>query len=272
MHLGHQSLRFGPPLPADMRKEKGDFVDTQASYAIPLNLGVLNEENHQKGIEHLVATINRENTDDLGQSRPEYSLMTGFIGTASLNHALSKNGKHETAYKLLQQTTYPSWLYSVENGATTIWERLNSYTVENGFGGNNSMNSFNHYSFGAVAAWMYNYSLGIQSDSKEPGFKHIILQPTPDPTKQMKWAKGHYDSMYGKIESEWRWAENGWDYNVTIPANTTATLFISTDNIKNISESEKKVGKLKEIKILAEEEEAIKLQLVSGKYQFHIKN
>ncbi|MBG49684.1 MAG: alpha-L-rhamnosidase [Pseudozobellia sp.] len=272
LHLGHQSLRFGPPLPADMRKEKGDFVDTQASYAIPLNLGVLNEENHQKGIEHLVATINRENTDDLGQSRPEYSLMTGFIGTASLNHALSKNGKHETAYKLLQQTTYPSWLYSVENGATTIWERLNSYTVENGFGGNNSMNSFNHYSFGAVAAWMYNYSLGIQSDSKEPGFKHIILQPTPDPTKQMKWAKGHYDSMYGKIESEWRWAENGWDYNVTIPANTTATLFISTDNIKNISESEKKVGKLKEIKILAEEEEAIKLQLVSGKYQFHIKN
>jgi alpha-L-rhamnosidase len=88
--------------------------------------------------------------------------MTGFIGTEAISEALSENGSPDLAYKLLVNKQYPSWLHSVVNGATSIWERLNSYTVENGFGGNNSMNSFNHYSFGAVAAWMYNYSLGIQ--------------------------------------------------------------------------------------------------------------
>lgn len=86
-----------------------------------------------------------------------------FYGTAWISKALSDNGCSEAAYKLLQQTNYPSWLYSVEQGATTIWERLNSYTHEDGFGGNNRMNSFNHYSFGAVGAWMYNYSLGIRT-------------------------------------------------------------------------------------------------------------
>jgi hypothetical protein len=116
--------------------------------------------------------------------------MTGFIGTASISEALSGNGNHDLAYKLLTNKQYPSWLYSVVNGATSIWERLNSYTVENGFGGNNSMNSFNHYSFGAVAAWMYNYSLGIQRHPTKAGFKEFILMPTPDPNGQITEAKG----------------------------------------------------------------------------------
>ena len=106
--------------------------------------------------------------------------MTGFIGTAWISKALSDNGLDELAYKLLQNNKYPSWLYSIEQGATTIWERLNGYTVEDGFGGNNSMNSFNHYSFGAVGQWMMAYSLGIQRD--EPGFRKFVLQPGPIPT------------------------------------------------------------------------------------------
>ncbi|UWX55541.1 hypothetical protein NYZ99_03310 [Maribacter litopenaei] len=272
LHLGNQSMRFGPPLPEDKRKKAGDFVDTQASYAIPLDMGVLSEENKGKSISNLVTTIQRINEDELGIVRPEYSLMTGFIGTASLIHALSKNGKNEMAYRLLQQTTYPSWLYSVKNGATTIWERLNSYTVENGFSGNNSMNSFNHYSFGAVAAWMYNYSLGIQRDEDNPGFKHFILQPVPDPDKEMTYAKGYYDSIYGRIESAWEWTESGWNYTATVPANTSATLYLDTDSIKKVLVNGKKLKKAKGIKIMSKGETSqVQLELVSGRYMFEIR-
>ena len=271
LHLGNQSFRFGPPLPEEMLKKKGDFVDTQASYAIPLQLGALNDVNHQKAIANLTASIQRKNQDDLGIVRPEYSLMTGFIGTASLNHALSENGQHQTAYRLLQQTSYPSWLYSVKNGATTIWERLNSFTQQDGFGGNNSMNSFNHYSFGAVAAWMYNYSLGIQRDPEHPGFKHFILQPTPDPDGKMKWAKGYYDSMYGRIKSEWRLVDDGCIYLTTVPPNTTATLLLLTDTAKNISENGKRIKKVEGIEQLPGQNGQIKLKLSSGSYSFKIK-
>ncbi|MFX0555395.1 family 78 glycoside hydrolase catalytic domain [Maribacter sp. CXY002] len=272
LHLGNQSMRFGPPLEEGKRKKAGDFVDTQASYAIPLDMGVLNEENKSKAISNLVATIQRTNEDELGVERPEYSLMTGFIGTASLNHALSDNGKSETAYRLLQQTSYPSWLYSVKNGATSIWERLNSYTVENGFSGNNSMNSFNHYSFGAVAAWMYNYSLGIQRDEENPGFKHFVLMPTPDTDKNMKFAKGYYDSMYGRIESEWKWDNDGWTYSTTVPANTTATLIVKTSDVKNVTSRSKKLKKVNGARLISANDNEVVIELVSGSYTFKIQN
>ena len=136
------------------------------------------------------------------------------------------------AYKLLLNTEYPSWLYPVTQGATTIWERLNSYTLKDGFGGNNRMNSFNHYSFGAVGSWMINYSLGIRRDDAHPGFSHFILQPEPDPTGKMTSAHGHYDSMYGRIESGWRQTATGTDYHFTVPANTTATLRLPASSLK----------------------------------------
>lgn len=112
----------------------------------------------------------------------------------------------------------------MEQGATTIWERLNSYTHTDGFGGNNRMNSFNHYSFGAVGAWMYNCSLGIQPDVRAPGFKHFFLKPTPDPTGGMNCARGHYDSMYGRIESGWEVLPGRVRYSFAVPANTSATV------------------------------------------------
>lgn len=271
IHKGHQSLRFGPPLPPERQISNGDFMDTQASYAIPLDLEVLNEKNSDSAIKLLAQTINRENTDELGVSRPPFSLMTGFIGTASLSSALSKYKRHDLAYKLLQQSTYPSWLYSVDNGATTIWERLNSYTNEKGFGGNNSMNSFNHYSFGSVASWMYNHSLGIQRDTRNVAFKHFILQPTPDPAQEMKWAKGYYNSMYGKIESAWEWTESGWNYKAKIPPNTTATLKFQ----KTIKAQIQLDGKPIEVNTngiqgIEKHEEELWIELTSGTYSFKI--
>ncbi len=258
---GVKTASMGPPnaAAANNSSDKGQLVDTQASYAIPLALGIYNPTHKPHAIANLVATVNRSNTDDGGIARPAHSLMTGFIGTASISEALSANGQHAEAYRLLTQKTYPSWLYSVVNGATTIWERLNSYTVENGFGGNNSMNSFNHYSFGAVAAWMYNHSLGIQRDEQSPGFKHFFLQPVPDPTGVLTHAQGHISSMYGKISSGWTVKKGKVTYAVEVPANTSAEITLAVkrgSTIKEGSRSWKAQG------------DTFVQELSSGKYTF----
>jgi alpha-L-rhamnosidase len=214
---------------------RGRTIDTQTSYVLPLAFNVFDKNIRELALKNFVATITRENKGDDGTRCPSYSLMTGFIGTAWINKALSDNGYADIAYRLLQQTAYPSWLYPVEQGATTIWERLNSYTHSNGFGGNNRMNSFNHYSFGAIGAWMYNSSLGIERDEAFPGFKHFILKPQPDPGGKMTAAKGYYNSMYGRIESSWEIKGNDCYYHFSIPANTSATLFLQADSLNDIS-------------------------------------
>jgi len=265
IHSGLQSRSFGPN-PSGEPAEKGDLIDTQVSYAVPLALGVFNEAHEADAARHLVSTIKRKNLDELGVMRPEMSLMTGFIGTASLNLALSKHGYHEVAYQLLQQTSYPSWLYSVINGATSIWERLNSYTVEAGFGGNNSMNSFNHYSFGAIGAWMYNYSLGIERD--QPGFKAFILQPKPDPSGEMTWAKGYYDSMYGRIGSEWSLDDKQLTYKATVPPNTKAMLYLPAASQASVRESGKRADRAKGVSFVKFENGIATYALGSGSYTF----
>jgi len=251
------------------KSDKGQVVDTQASYAIPLALGLFNDNNKPFAIQQLNESIERKNKDDGGVDRPAYSLMTGFIGTASIMDALAENGSPTNAYRLLQQTDYPSWLYSVVNGATSIWERLNSYTVENGFGGNNSMNSFNHYSFGAVASWMYNHSLGIQRHPSTAGFSEFVLKPSPDPTKKMTFAKGYYDSVAGRISSEWKWEGNNWNYKTIVPANTTATLYLPAKNLSQITEAGKPIAQWKGI---SQENGQVRIPLGSGTYSFRIHN
>jgi alpha-L-rhamnosidase len=263
---------MGAPNESDTRgsSDKGKLMDTQASYAIPLALGLFNDENKPFALKYLNETIQRKNKDDGGIERPEYSLMTGFIGTASISQALSENGNDDFAYRLLVNKQYPSWLYSVVNGATSIWERLNSYTVENGFGGNNSMNSFNHYSFGAVAGWMYNHSLGIQRHPTKTGFQEFILKPTPDPKKEITFAKGHYNSMYGTIKSEWNTEGGKLIYKTTVPANTTAILYLPAKSVNSIKESGQKIASSKGIKLLKQEKDMVQLQLMSGDYSFKI--
>ncbi len=243
---------------------KGEVIDTQTSYILPLAFNICDEEIIEQVMDNLIACIERESLVN-GESYPPYSLMTGFIGTAWINRVLSDHGHTETAYRLLLQTDYPSWLYSVEQGATTIWERLNSYTKEHGFSGNNSMNSFNHYSFGAIGSWMYNHSLGIERDNKYPGFQHFTLQPEPDPTGEITWAKGHYDSMYGRIESEWRLdpSDGFCTYRFLVPANTTATLHLpekgleSSPYIQLLEGEERKEGK-------------VSMKLLPGEYRFTV--
>ncbi len=261
---------LGPPGEnrGDNKTDKGQLIDTQASYAIPLALGVFSGENVEKAIKNLAATIQRKNTDDGGVERPEYSLMTGFIGTASINEALSAHGRDDLAYQLLVNKQYPSWLYSVVNGATSIWERLNSYTVEDGFGGNNSMNSFNHYSFGAIAAWMYNSSLGIQRDPTVTAFKQFVLKPSIDPTGQIKEASGHYDSVYGRIESAWHNEGDKLTFKIRIPANTTAKVFVPAKTLDQVTESGKAIAT---DQVSSFTDNAVVLDLGSGSYSFEVR-
>jgi alpha-L-rhamnosidase len=130
------------------------------------------------------------------------------------------------------------------------------------------MNSFNHYSFGAVGAWMYYYSLGIQRDEKEPGFKHFILKPIPDPDGVMTFAKGHYDSMYGRIKSEWRLNNNEMIYYATVPANTNATLYLPALSEKEVTESGKIAKNVKGVNFIKYENGKAVYELKSGSYKF----
>ena len=148
-------------------------------------------------------------------------LQTGFLGTSILMQTLTENGMSDIAYELLFQRKNPSWLYSVDNGATTIWERWNSYMKDKGMGPR-GMNSFNHYAYGCVCEWIWETAAGICADPAQPGFKHIIMRPVPD--KRLGFLKAEYKSASGVIRSEWKYQGDTWVWKFTIPAGTTATV------------------------------------------------
>jgi len=238
----------------DNGSNKKEIMDTQTSYVLPLMYGLFNEENKPKAIQHLAdAVINND-----------YKLNTGFLGTPYICTALSDNGHPELAYKLFEQTEYPSWLFSVLQGATTIWERWNSYTLKNGFGPV-VMNSFNHYSTGAIEEWMMSRSIGIERDVENPGYKHILL--LPDVGGTLKYIEGGFESMYGKISSGWKKQGKGYTYHVTIPANTTATLKLPVLKNGNVTIKEGAAY----VKAAGKENGKNVYELQSGSYSFVIK-
>ncbi len=153
-------------------------------------------------------------------------LQTGFLGTSILMPTLTENGMADIAYELLFQRKNPSWLYSVDNGATTIWELWNSYTLEYGMGPK-GMNSFNHYAYGCVCEWIWETVAGISSDSAVPGFKHIIMKPIPD--KRLGYVNAEYHSAAGLIKSAWRYEGEKWIWEFTIPEGSTATVTLPNE-------------------------------------------
>ena len=164
------------------------------------------------------AAVKKQLTDNIRAKGNK--LQTGFLGTKIILETLTEIGETELAYKLLLQHENPSWLYTVDQGATTMWERWNSFSVENGFG-DSSMNSFNHYAYGAVAGWMYRYMAGIVPAE---GYKTFTLQPHPD--RLLGSAEAAYESVYGLIKSAWRYEGDTFCYTCTVPANTTATVMV----------------------------------------------
>lgn len=244
------------------------LIDTQSSYAVGLALGVFSDDALPYARKYLLEAVARENVDDEGELRPPYTLMTGFIGTAWISTALSESGWDEAAYRLLQQTEYPSWLYPVIHGATTIWERLDGFTEEKGFAGHNWMNSFNHYSFGAVGQWLMSHSLGIQRDPDNPGFKHFILQPTPDPDRRMTFAEGSYDSVYGRIKSAWKYENDSLILEVEVPANTTATIYIPAADPNSIREQDQAAALSAGVEFIEYKNKKAVYRLQAGSYRF----
>lgn len=215
-------------------EREGEPVDIQTSYALPLQFGLVDKFHRKEFIANFRNTLTRNNVTDSGIECEPYSLMTGFIGTAWINQALSSSGNSYDAYKLLTQEEYPSWIYPINQGATTVWERLNSYTHKDGFGSNNSMNSFNHYSFGAIGAWLINNSIGITRDEEAPGFRHFYLCPEVDPSNSISYASGYFESPYGRIESSWTKDGDNVKCHFMVPANTSATLIINGKKIAEL--------------------------------------
>ncbi len=154
-----------------------------------------------------------------------HCLQTGFLGTSILMPTLTENGMADIAWELLFQRKNPSWLYSIDNGATTIWERWNSYMNDKGMGPK-GMNSFNHYAYGVVCEWIWESVAGIASDPVAPGFRHIIMKPVPD--KRLGHVEAVYNSVSGRIRSAWRYDGNQWIWNFTIPEGCTAAVTLPT--------------------------------------------
>ena len=161
-------------------------------------------------------------------------LQTGFLGTSILMATLTENGMEDIAYNLLFQRKNPSWLYSIDNGATTIWERWNSYMVDKGMGPR-GMNSFNHYAYGCVCEWIWETAAGIASDPTTPGFKHIIMKPIPD--KRLGHLTAEYNSAAGLIKSAWKYEGDKWIWEFTIPEGATATVTLPGETESKTYES-----------------------------------
>ncbi len=227
--------------------------DSQTAYVMAIANDLLDESQQKIAGDRLVEKIKSRN----------WHLSTGFIGTKDLMLVLAKIGRNDIAYRLLFNDTYPSWGFEIKNGATTIWERWNGSTAKDGFA-DPGMNSFAHYSFGAVYQWMCENIGGIKNAS--PGFNDIIIEPCPD--KRLKYAKTTFNSINGKIETHWKLDNDKFILNVTIPANTTATLFLPAKSPSCVTESNKTIRKAPGVKFLRIENSYAVLNLQSGTYNF----
>jgi alpha-L-rhamnosidase len=222
-------------------KENGEVgTGTQTSYVVALYTKMAPEALEPVLVNNLVKDI---------ESR-HWHLSTGFLGTPFLLFTLSNHGHNDVAYRLLLNETYPSWGYMLSKGATTWWERWNGDT------GDPAMNSYNHYAFGSVIAWVYRYAAGIDTLPSAPGFKEIVVRPHLDP--QMTSARGEYDSVYGKIVSEWKMGSDGnFALHLSVPANTTAKVFLPALANKHAMQDGQSVGN--------------EVQVGSGSYDFEVK-
>jgi alpha-L-rhamnosidase len=244
-------------------------VDTQTAYALALYMDLLPQELRALAVERLAKKIRDNDT----------RMTTGFIGTRVLLPALSSAGQQDLAVQLLQSHKFPSWGYEIDQGATTIWERWNSYTKEKGFGGeqNASMNSFAHYSFGAVCEWMFSRLAGIDVDVGGAGYYQTLVHPMPPALDSnpehppIEWVRAHYDSIHGRIATSWRRNKDNFELDVSIPANTYAAVYLPTNEIAAITESGKPISKGKGINFISKESGNVKLNIGSGTYHFVIK-
>lgn len=228
---------------------------TQTSYLVALRFGLLPAAQRPLTTQHLVNDIAAKNDH----------LSTGFVGVSYLCPVLTDTGHNDVAYKLLQNDTFPSWGFSIRQGATTIWERWDGWTPDKGFQ-NAGMNSFNHYSLGSVGEWLYGHVAGINTDPNYPGYKRIIIAPHPGPG--LTFANASYDSVHGRIVSNWRTNAGRTTFDVTIPANTSATVSIPALDAQKVEESGQSVMQRPDVKFVRQEGNRAVFSVGSGTYKF----
>src|ERR687894_2658333 len=229
--------------------------DTQTCYVLALHMGLLPAELRPAAAGHLVAAIEREG----------WHLSTGFAGVGYLCPVLTETGHSDVAYRLLGNETYPSWGYTIRNGATTIWERWDGWTEEKGFQSPN-MNSFNHYSLGSVGEWLYRYVAGIDLDPQTAGYGRIIIRPRPG--GGLRHARGEYDSVRGKIVSAWRVEDDRFVLQVTLPANTTATVHVPSAEPSAVTEGGVPLHEADGVELLRADGVEVVFIVGSGRYEF----
>jgi alpha-L-rhamnosidase len=231
---------------------------TQTSYVLALYFKLLPKDLRPAAVAALVRNVHERGNH----------LSTGFIGTPYINQVLSEAGEMDTAYALLKQTTWPSWLYSVLQGGTTIWERWDGWTHDQGFQ-DASMNSFNHYAYGAIGAWLYAVVGGIAPDPVQPGYKHIIMHPRPG--GELNRAKAELCSMYGTIRSAWMLENGEFDWKVSIPVNTTATIYVPVSENANVQEDGKPAEGADSVSLLRRDNDVSIYKIGSGDYHFTVR-
>ena len=190
--------------------------ETQTTYLLAIEFNLIPKSMHEKATVNLIRLIDEA----------DGHLRTGFLGTPYIVSVLDKMGRSDLALSLLFKETYPSWFYSINQGATTVWERWNSYSKEDGFHGAN-MNSLNHYAYGAVGQWMYERIAGLSPDPKKPGYKHFYVRPLI--AEQLDWAKAELQTAYGLASSGWKKESGKLVLDVVVPPNTTATIEFPND-------------------------------------------
>jgi alpha-L-rhamnosidase len=226
-------------------------TNSQTSYVLALMFNLLPDNLRAKSAGFLV--------DDI-KSRHNH-ISTGFLGTIYLCHVLSACGYTDVAYDLLLQETYPSWLYPVKMGATTIWERWDGQKTDSTFQ-DPGMNSFNHYAYGAIGDWMYRVSAGIET--RDPGYKHLIIQPHP--TEKLSYSKATFESSYGTVASGWERKDNKIIVNVKIPANSTATIMLPVDQASKVSADGKALTENKAFSSIKTDNKKLLIEAGSGNY------
>jgi alpha-L-rhamnosidase len=228
-------------------------TQSQTAYVLALMFNLLPEDIRDKSVKFLV--------EDIKSRRNRLS--TGFLGTPYLCHVLSDNGYTDVAYDLLLQESYPSWLYPVKMGATTIWERWDGQKTDSTFQ-DAGMNSFNHYAYGAIGDWMYRVSAGLETASA--GYKQLKLQPHP--TKRLEFSKASFESPYGMIRSGWEKSGDKIIVRVTIPANTSATVILPYADPDKILEKGNSIKLNKEFTNISLKNNNVTFEAGSGDYVF----
>ncbi|NLS95718.1 MAG: family 78 glycoside hydrolase catalytic domain [Planctomycetaceae bacterium] len=235
------------------KSELGQYDNgAQTTSVLPLAFGMVPDNQRQPVFDHLVRKITDETNRHVG---------TGLVGGQWLNRVLTDGGRADLSYGFATNTSYPSWGYMVENGATTIWELWNGDTADP------AMNSGNHVMLvGDLVIWLYECVAGIQSDPEEPGFKHILMRPHP--VGDLRWVKAWHESPYGKIESAWKVEGSAFTWDVTIPPGTSATVWVPASAGADVKESGKPIGEAEGVRLVRREGDSTVLAVGSGAYRF----